>query len=121
MWLLPRTELEPERTNVWCDKVGEYHEDVSFTHIIFDEGDGLWKLKQRQTAHGQDETLATLYCKGYPELNDHWHLVHRCFAGRGTISMGRWTVHDYNMKISQRDGSGFEDLSRELNVMRFGP
>ena len=121
MWLLPRTDLEAGRTNVYCDKVGEYHADVSLTHMIFDKGDGLWKLLQRQTALGQDETLATLSCEGYPKLNAHWHLVHRCFGGRGTITMDRWTVHDYNTKITQPDPSRLEDLSRELNVMRFGP
>ena len=121
MWLLPRTDLEPERTNVWCDKVGDYNADVSLTHMIFDLGDGLWKLQQRQTAFGQDETLATLSCAGYPTLIDHWHLVHRCFGGRGTISVDRWTMHEYNVTMTQLDPSSVEDLSRELNVMKFRP
>ena len=118
MWLLPRTELELERTNVWCDKIGEVHPDDSLTHMIFDEGDGLWKLQQRQTISGQDEMLATLSCAGHPKLNDHWHLVHRCFGWRGVITMDRWTMHDYKMKITQADPSRLDELSRELKVMR---
>ena len=121
MWLLPRTELEPERTNVWCDKIGEVHPDDSLTHMIFDEGDGLWKLQQRQTISGQDEMLATLSCAGHPKLNDHWHLVHRCFGWRGAITMDRWTMHDYKMKITQADPSCLDELSRKLKVMQGGP
>ena len=121
MWLLPRTDVAFERKNVWCDNIGTCHPDVSLTHMIFDEGDGLWKLQQRQTVHGQDEVLATLSCAGYTELNQQWQLVHRCFGGRGTISMDSWTMHDYNMKVMRSDPSRFEDLSRELNIMKFGP
>ena len=120
MWLLPRTDLESERKNVWCDKLGVCPADVSLTHMIFDEGDGLWKLQQRQTAFGQDETLATLSCVGYPKLNDHWHLVHRCFGGRGTISVDKWSMHAYNIKITQPDPSRFDELSYEVKVMKFG-
>ena len=121
MWLLPRTDLDPGRTNVWCDKIGSCHPDVSLTHLILDEGDGLWKLQQRQTISGQDEMLATLSCAGHPKLNDHWHLVHRCFGWRGAITMDRWTMHDYKMKITQADPSCLDELSRKLKVMQGGP
>ena len=35
--------------------------------------------------------------------------------------MDSWTMHDYNMKVMRSDPSRFEDLSRELNIMKFGP
>ncbi len=127
MWLLPRTDLAEETGPIYCDKVGEHHPDSQLTHMVFDEGAGVWRLHQRQTAFGQDELLATLPCNSCPGPIDHWHLVHPSFGGRGTITVDKWTLNGYKRKMAQvasTSASGttslqarVEELSRELKVM----
>ena len=42
MFLLPRTDLQPEIGNIFCDKIGKYNPDAQMTHLSYNVAEGLW-------------------------------------------------------------------------------
>ena len=113
MFLLPRTDLEPARKNVFCDKVDDHYADVALTHMSFNEAERAWILEQRATPFGRDEVLATLSgINRYPDVTDRWHLVHESFGGKGSLQVGRWTMQDYMKKMKYMPTSASSALSR---------
>ena len=119
MFLLPRTDLAPERVNVFCDKIDDHSADMPLTHMSFSEGQGMWILEQRATPFGQDEILATMPCtKRYPEATDRWNLVHRSFGGKGSLQVTRWTMQDYMRKMKYMPTSDTGALSRVKKLSR---
>ena len=117
MFLLPRTDLAPARTHVFCDKVDDHYADVSLTHMSFCESQRLWILEQRPTPFARDEVLATLSgINRYPEVTDRWHLVHESFGGKGSLQVCRWTMQDYMKKMKYMPTSATSALSRVKEI-----
>ena len=119
MFLLPRTDLAPARTHIFCDIVDDHFADVPLTHMSFCENEGLWILEQRATPFARDEILATLSCtKRYPEATDRWHLVHNSFGGKGSLQVCRWTMKDYMTKMKYIPTSNISVLARVKKLSR---
>ena len=121
MFLLPRTDLQPELANIFCDKIGKYNQDAQMTHLSYNVAEGMWILEQRPTSLGEDEVLATFACTNrFPKYADRWHLVHNSFGDKGSINVDRWTVQDYkNRRESILTSSGKRLSNGEAGGTRF--
>ena len=125
MFLLPRTDLQPELANIFCDKIGKYNQDAQMTHLSYNVAEGMWILEQRPTSLEEDEVLATLACTNrFPKYADRWHLVHNSFGDKGSGSVDRWTMQDYKNRMEllatrpTHRSLNVEETSHELQEMK---